>query len=196
MQIEKLTMKTETVFSDDRKHRYLLRKEWDGKKKRAVIIMTNPSTADLLTMDYTTMYILNNLGKLDFGSVDIVNIVSKMTKKLSIREDADSPEHERENFGFITNAAQKADVVIVAWGKIGENNKAVRDVQDRLLEHLKSFQNKLCVIAGEKGGDNFHPLAPQIRFSWILQKYEHKQKAQGQKQVDGKASETALKNEK
>ena len=45
---DKLTMKTETVFSDDRLNRYLLRKEWDNKKPRAAIIMTNPSFADLL----------------------------------------------------------------------------------------------------------------------------------------------------
>ena len=144
--------------------------------------MMNPSTADLLTLDYTTMYILNNLAKLDFGSVDIVNIVSRMTKKLNIKEDADSPENEKENFGHIINAAQKADFVIVAWGKIGENNKAVRDVQNRLLEQLKPFANKLHMIADDKGGDNFHPLAPQIRFSWILEKYEPPQKKHEQKQ--------------
>jgi hypothetical protein len=172
MQVEKAVMKTETVFSDDKKHRYLLRKEWDSKKKKAVVIMTNPSTADSFKLDYTTMYILNNLAKLDFGSVDIVNIVSKMTTKLRIKEDADTPEEEKENFGIIVNAAQKADFVIIAWGKIGENNKAVRDVQDRLLERLKPFTDKLRIIASEKGGDNFHPLAPQIRFTWVLQKYE------------------------
>jgi hypothetical protein len=118
------------------------------------------------------MYILNNLAKLDFGSVDIVNLVSKMTTKLHIKADADSPDVEKENFGIIANSAQKADFVIIAWGKLGENNKAVRDVQDRLLNCLKPYKEKLYVIAAEKGGDNFHPLAPQIRFTWLLKKYE------------------------
>ena len=189
MQTEKSVMKTEAIFSDDRKHRYLLRKEWEAKKKRAVIIMTNPSTADTFTLDYTTMYILNNLAKLDFGSVDIVNIVSKMTTKLHIKEDSDSPDDERENFSIIVNAAQKADFVIVAWGKIGENNKAVRDVQNRLLEQLNPFGDKLRIIAAEGGGGNFHPLAPQIRFSWVLKKFEPTQKKQEHKQAEVKASE-------
>jgi hypothetical protein len=165
-------MKTEAIFSDNRKHRYLLRKEWDAKKKKAVVIMTNPSTADTFMLDYTTMYILNNLAKLDFGSVDIVNLVSKMTTKLHIKTDADSPDVEKDNFGIIANSTQKADFVIIAWGKLGENNKAVRDVQDRLLNCLKPYKEKLYVIAAEKGGDNFHPLAPQIRFTWLLKKYE------------------------
>ncbi|MDR1020436.1 MAG: DUF1643 domain-containing protein, partial [Synergistaceae bacterium] len=64
MQVDKAVMKTEAVFSDDRNHRYLLRKEWDAKKKKAVVIMTNPSTADTFMLDYTTMYILNNLARL------------------------------------------------------------------------------------------------------------------------------------
>ncbi len=137
---DKATIKTEAIFSDDRKHRYLLRKEWDAKKKKALVIMTNPSTADTCMMDYTTLYIQNNLIKLDFGAVDIANMVSKMTTKLHIKDDADSPEVERENFGIIANAAQKADFVIIAWGKLGENNKAVRDAQDRLLACLKLFR--------------------------------------------------------
>jgi hypothetical protein len=62
--------------------------------------------------------------------------------------------------------------VILAWGRLGENNKKVRDVQDSLLVHLKPFKEKLCVIANESGDSGFHPLAPQIRFSWMLKKYE------------------------
>lgn len=74
-------MRTETVFSDDRLNRYLLRKEWDSKKPRATIIMTNPSAADLLTLDYTTLYILNNffIAKgLGFGYQEILNMPVKI----------------------------------------------------------------------------------------------------------------------
>lgn len=87
MLTEKVLTKTETIFSDDRLKRYLLRKEWDTKKPKATIIMTNPSAADLMTMDYTTLYILNNISKLDFGAVDIVNLSSKITTKLNASED-------------------------------------------------------------------------------------------------------------
>lgn len=53
MLTDKVVMKTETVFSDNRRHRYLLTKEWDFKKPKAAIIMTNLSTAGILSMDYT-----------------------------------------------------------------------------------------------------------------------------------------------
>lgn len=167
---DRMTMKTETIFSDDRQHRYLLRKEWDAKKPRATVIMTNPSTADILTMDYTTMYILNNLAKLGYGGVEIVNLVSKPTTKLKITEGFDSMSDENTN--VIMKSAEKSDSIIIAWGKIGENNKKVRDVQNRLLSHLEPFRDKLYEIASDRGDSGFHPLAPQIRFSWTLKKFE------------------------
>ena len=96
MLTEKVMLRTETVFSDDRLNRYLLRKGWDTKKPRATIIMTNPSVADLMTMDYTTLYILNNISKLDFGAVDIVNLSSRITTKLNVNEDLGA-DIEKEN---------------------------------------------------------------------------------------------------
>ena len=169
---EKVITKTEAVFSDDREHRFLLRKEWDAKKLKATVIMTNPSMADMVIMDYTTLYIQNNLHRLDFGSFDIVNLVSKVTIKLDIKKDMDSPAIVEENTGYIVKSAEKADRVIVAWGKLGENNKAIRVIQDRLLDSLRPFKDKLYVIAAERGDSGFHPLAPQIRFSWFLKKFD------------------------
>ena len=171
MLTEKLILKTETVFSDDRCNRYLLRKEWDAKKPKATIIMTNPSDADLITIDYTTLYILNNISKLDFGSVDIVNLSSKVTTKLNAKLDLEV-EIEKENADFILKSAEKSDKIIIAWGKIGENNQRVRMVQDNLLKLLEPFKNKLCCIADSEDGESgFHPLAPQIRFNWFLKDF-------------------------
>ena len=171
MLTEKAILKTETVFSEDRLHRYLLRKEWDAKKPKATIVMTNPSSADLMTMDYTTLYIINNVVRLDFGSIDIVNMVSKITTRLDVKKDIDA-KVDRENTDFIVKAAEKADKVIIAWGKLGENNKKVRELQESLLETLRPFREKLYIIASNNGKDGFHPLAPQIRFSWVLKKFD------------------------
>ena len=145
MLTEKAILKTETVFSEDRRHRYLLRKEWDTKKPKATIIMTNPSSADLMTMDYTTLYIMNNVVRLDFGSIDIVNMVSKITTRLDVKNDIDA-KMDKENTDFIIKSAEKADKVIIAWGKLGENNKKVRELQESILESLKPFRDKLYII--------------------------------------------------
>ena len=171
MLTEKVLTKTETIFSNDRLNRYLLRKEWDTKKTKATIIMTNPSVADLMTMDYTTLYILNNISKLDFGAVDIVNLSSKITTKLNASEDLGT-DIEKENADFILKSAEKSDKIIIAWGKIGDNNKKVRMIQDKLLAILKPFKDKLfCIASSENGDGGFHPLAPQIRFQWVLKAF-------------------------
>ena len=122
MLTEKAILKTETVFSEDRRHRYLLRKEWDTKKPKATIIMTNPSSADLMTMDYTTLYIMNNVVRLDFGSIDIVNMVSKITTRLDVKNDIDA-KMDKENTDFIIKSAEKADKVIIAWDKLEEKDR-------------------------------------------------------------------------
>ena len=109
MLTDKITMKTETIFSDDRSHRYILRKEWDTKKPKATIIMTNPSTADILTLDYTTLYILNNIVRLNFGAVDIVNLISKPTTKLQVNQDLDIT-MDPVNLDFIVKSAEKAQI--------------------------------------------------------------------------------------
>ncbi len=169
MQTEKMLVRTEAVFSDDRTRRYLLLREWDAKKPKALIIMTNPSTGGTIALDFTTMYILNNITQLGYGSVNIANLVSKMTLRLNTKNDMEA---EDENFEQIVKAAQKADKVIIAWGRIGDNSFKVREVQDKLLARLEPFKEKLCEIGNVSGESGFHPLAPQIRSNWILNPYK------------------------
>jgi len=169
MQTEKMLVRTEAVYSDDKTRRYMLLREWDAKKPKALIIMTNPSTAGTIALDFTTMYILNNITQLGFGSVNIANLVSKMTLRLSVKDDVIA---EDENFDQIVKAAQKVDKVIIAWGRIGDNSISVREVQDKLLARLEPFKEKLREIGNARGESGFHPLAPQIRSNWILNPYK------------------------
>jgi hypothetical protein len=177
---------TTATFSEDRQRRYLLRKEWDDKLPQATIIMTNPSTADILTMDYTTLYIMNNLVKLgNFGSIDIVNLTANPTVKLNVKEDI-TENLEDENVAHILKSAEKSDSIIIAWGRIGENQKTVRMLQEKLLEHLKPFADKLYQICDDNGEFGFHPLAPSIRFVWHLIPFEIPKPTQPSEEVKTK----------
>jgi hypothetical protein len=98
-------------------------------------------------------------------------LVSKSTTKLQVKQDLDEV-MDSVNLGYIIKSAEKSDNIIIAWGKLGENNKKVRDLQDNLLGHLKPFKEKLFEIADQEGHFGFHPLAPQVRFVWVLKKYE------------------------
>ena len=166
MIIEKSVMKTEAKFSDDKEYRYILSKEWNNKKPRAMVIMTNPSSAGEVVLDLTTLYTINNLVALDYGAVDIVNIYPKITQKLKV-DDVDLREIEISD-KIIVETAEKVDSVIIAWGRVGEKSKAIEKRQNELLEKLQIFKDKLFIIGDGKGNELFHPLAPHIRFHWEL----------------------------
>lgn len=74
MKTTKSMIKTEVIYDDEMKNKYLVRKEWDKSKKKALVIMKNAGQADEIVQDQTTMYVINNLSKLDYGVVDIVNL--------------------------------------------------------------------------------------------------------------------------
>ena len=60
---------TKTICSDDGSKRYLLKKTWDKEKPKLTIIMLAPSSAADIELDSSTMLVLNNAYRLNFGSV-------------------------------------------------------------------------------------------------------------------------------
>ena len=166
MIIEKSVMKTEVKYSEDKKYKYITSKEWNSKKPRAMVIMTNPSSAGEVVLDLTTLYTINNLVALDYGAVDIANMFPRVTQKLKV-DDVDLREIEISD-KIIVETAEKVDSVIIAWGRVGEKSKAIEKRQNELLEKLQVFKDKLFIIGDGKGNVLFHPLAPHIRFHWEL----------------------------
>jgi len=168
----KSVIKTEAVFSEDKQHRYLLRKEWDKNQSKAMVIMINPSIAGEVAIDHTTMYVMNNLFKLNFGSVDIVNIFSNVDGSRKTKERI--PESDKENEHQIMLSADKVDTIIIAWGKVGDNNKNIQEKQESILNMLGQYEDKLFVIGDHHGNIGLHPLVPKIRSGWELVKFQFK----------------------
>ena len=44
------SIRSEAVFNDENTHRYILRKEWDKERKKAVVIMIQPNTNDIFLL--------------------------------------------------------------------------------------------------------------------------------------------------
>ena len=70
------SIRSEAVFNDEYTHRYILRKEWDKERKKAVVIMIQPNTNDPYDLDLTTVRVINNLHRKGYGYVDMVNLYS------------------------------------------------------------------------------------------------------------------------
>lgn len=170
----KATIKSSAVFSDDQKHRVLLRREWDKTKPTAMVLMINPSSSALVHTDMTTLCILNNLEKLDYGSVEITNMYSEVTNKISFRFSSDEELLHEENDKYIIKSAESAQAVVIAWGTIGENNRRVRKRQYEILKALEPYAHKLMCICDHRGHKVIHPLTPSVRNEWLLEAFPYK----------------------
>ena len=75
----KSTIHTEAIFSDDEQHRYLLKKTWDEKKPVCTVITMYPHLDGVLSLDLTTVLILNQLANSEqYGAVYLVNLFSNI----------------------------------------------------------------------------------------------------------------------
>ncbi len=81
---------------------------------------------------------------------------------------------DAENDAQILKSASKVENIIIAWGKVGENNKKVKERQEQVINLLAEYKDKFYTIQDSKGREGFHPLAPQIRHNWKLKKLQLK----------------------
>ena len=165
---ETTIIKSKAIFSDDKEHRLLLRKEWDSEKQTAMVIMINPNTADTVNFDMTTMLVLNNVSRLGFGSVNIVNLYSRIMEKLNLRFNGDDELIDDDSDAVIEQCAAMSDAIIIASGKLGKNTSRVRERQKYLLELIKQHAGKMYQI----GKNACRPLTPAVRREWVLEPYE------------------------
>lgn len=165
---EKMTVKCESLFSDDHLHRYVWKRIWDKDKPLAAVLALNPAQSDNLITDTTTSLIVNNVAKLEkFGGVVVVNLFSRLTSKLNFRWNSDNDLNTSSNDEYICKAAEDCDVVILAWGKAADTNQRIAARAEHVIAMLGNVQEKLMVISdGKRSG--LHPLTPAIRSQWTL----------------------------
>ena len=144
---DKLNIRMDSVFSDDRTHRYLLRRSWAREGKIATIIMVNPSSAQCLITDQTSMSVYNGLGRLEgYSSLNIVNLYSLITPKLNFRWHSEEELTNEDNDKAIIKAANEADQIILAWGSIAENNLRAKRRVLKVMELLKKDKDMLTSL--------------------------------------------------
>ena len=168
---EKSTIKCEAIFNDSHTHRYLWKRVWDKDKPTIAIIMLNPCQADNIVADTTTSLVVNNVAKLgEYGGVEILNLYSKLTTKLSFKE-PDEELNDKENDSYILKSVESSSVTILAWGKASNSNARIEERAVQVINLLLPHKEKLYMISdGARVG--LHPLTPSIRSKWILEKCE------------------------
>ena len=109
------------VISKCEKYRYKLTRTWDEDKKKVLFIMLNPSTANHIENDLTTIRCINFAEKWGYGGIMIGNIYpfrAKRPKDLKkwIDDDTISLESYSSNVAHVEEMAEQADLIVCAWG--------------------------------------------------------------------------------
>lgn len=189
----KSTMKSESIFSDDGNHRYILHKEWDKTRPTATIISISPSSHCNISADLTTQLITNNLDALGFGSFELVNLYSRIDVDVKLAKSV-SDLYNDETDALIKASCDRTfkaggdSRIILAWGKLTQNNKKHGEREKAIFSLLSTYFEKVCCIVDETGRHFLHPLTPSVRNSWYLESWKEyqKYKAAEQKAIDAR----------
>ena len=111
------------IISDCGKYRYELHREWDKSKKKVLFVMLNPSTADGLNNDLTTIRCINFAKKGGYGGIMIGNIYPFRAKRpkdlrkwLNDFIYSDGHGATKTNEVHVKEMAEQADMIVCAWG--------------------------------------------------------------------------------
>ena len=168
MLIEKDTIKAESHFSEDRQHKFLTKRTWNKDKPSLAVIMLQSGFSDNLVNDTTTGLVVNAVARLEsYGSVQILNLYSKITNHLNFRYNSDEDLSPKENDDYILKSASECEKIVLAWGKTENTNMRVAERVLNVIELLTPYKDKLYCISD--GKDSFyHPLFPGVRQGWQL----------------------------
>ena len=115
-------MKKDAVISALGQHRYSLSRIWDEDKGKVLFIMLNPSTANAIHDDPTTIRCINYAKKWGYGGIMIGNIYPFRAKRpRDLNKWINDTTvfvygAQRTNKAHVQEMAQKADMTICAWG--------------------------------------------------------------------------------
>lgn len=147
--------RSEAVFSACSLYRFWLCREWGVAAPFGLFLLHNPSTADALLMDPTTLVCHNLALQWGWRGFGIVNlnpfIATDIDKVLSPSEMADS-----DNDRWIRKACSAADVIVLASGEDGYA-LTLRKLQEQQI------RGPFHAIDRLKGGGFKHPMYSDLK---------------------------------
>lgn len=161
MPIQPFITRSTAVWGNDTKlYRYVLYREWDKTSPNAVIIGLNPSSADEQYDDRTVRKCIEIVRRNGYGSLTMLNIFALRATNPKFLLENSNPIGCNNDY-YIQRECQKADVIIVAWGKHGK----IRYRHHRLLELLTG--KMLYCLGINKDGTPKHPLYIKTDIKWV-----------------------------
>ncbi len=139
----------DAIFSDDRKHRFLLTRAWDESKPTIAFIGLNPSTANELTDDPTIRRVIGFARSFGYGKVFMQNLFSYVTPYPHELKKCGSMINDSNTDYLLRYAKWQSNAVVFCWGNF--------DVLGRDKVALDMFPNAYCLGKNANGSPK-HPL--------------------------------------
>ena len=169
-----IDIKVEAVFSEDKKHRYFLRRIWDESKPVALVVSKSAGSDDGVFMTTTQMLISNQLYLLGYGGFCLCNLFSEINGKGS----------DDENLKMIKALASDKEYkdIIICWGNLDSAKESVQEQAVAVEKILLSEKKKKILAVSDGTGINCHPLSPMVRkhFELVLYGPVNKKEKEGE----------------
>ncbi|HAL86211.1 MAG TPA: hypothetical protein DCM31_04640 [Deferribacteraceae bacterium] len=124
------------IFSQCRKYRYVLWRNWGVEKKRVVFIGLNPSTADEKIDDPTVRRCITYAKNWGFSGMFMLNIFAfRSTNPKLMKAEPDPVGVDNDFWLEKICSTPEAQLVIAKWGNHGVHNKRSEAIK-RLLPQL------------------------------------------------------------
>lgn len=125
-------LKQDARFSDCRKFRFFLYREWNSDKPKVAFIGLNPSTANEITNDNTITKCAKIAAHNGFGGFYMINLFTFVTPYPNELLTCDNPEFGADE--YINNVTASCARTVVCWGAFKQSKERAQRVITQLSE--------------------------------------------------------------
>src|SRR4051794_40613474 len=135
------------IFSDDRRHRYVLERRWSTSGPAILFIGLNPSTADEVRNDPTVERCERRAKRLGAGGLYMGNLFSLRSTDPRLLKTSKEPTRDHDNIPWLMTMSQRAQIVVACWGA----SPIARKQADEVLPWLDTEGKLYCIRKTVKG---------------------------------------------
>lgn len=149
-------MEASAHFSDDGKHRYELRRQWNKTLPPFVVIMLNPSTANAISLDPTCMGVMKRAVRRGYGEMIVLNVgagVNTHPSNWRAMRDPIGPLNYKIIRRVLQECKERGGIVVAGWG-----TQAPSRVVENILDICHEEHIELWAFDVTKDGHPKHPL--------------------------------------
>lgn len=180
---ENFNMQITAVGTEDGKNTYEIRRKWNDKGKKALVICLYPTISidNLCKSDLSTMHLLNHTNEFGWGEMSIINLYSRVFDEKPLVSQLGE---DNSNIAYIEELLERDDIkeydIVIAWGSSLSTHRRTINLKIDLISMLidKGLADNVKCITTEnldtRSEHGTHPLYLGLHFArdkWELKSF-------------------------